>query len=345
MSIHGPSRNPMERLHTLVHADPNAEGTKHLWDRNVRQIRTNLLEMSGAAQHKGFYEETYTEHGIAISPDDATDCMIEQHRLTSFSLGLLQAVQEMQRRRPGETIKILYAGTGPFATLLLPIIPDFSAGDIEVTAIDIHQASVESAEQLMVHLGVRSFFKTFIQADATRFIPSESFHVLVTETMDRTLTGEPQAAITVNLTKYLTPDGILVPESVAVNLVALNLVKCYANDEYITRKHLGNVIRLTKESTEASLDIDSTHPVGDNVSSDCVGLVLETRIRTFGALHLGPEQSGNLIVRDTSIVNIYEAPQGRIHLLDAVRIQYRTGDPSEDIKITTIEGSPKDRNA
>lgn len=59
--------------------------------------------------------------GLALSPRLAAQCLLDGPRTAAFLRGTLAAISEALRRFPDEAIEIVYAGTGPFATLALPL--------------------------------------------------------------------------------------------------------------------------------------------------------------------------------------------------------------------------------
>src|SRR5262249_33054812 len=71
-------------------------------------------------------EDTPLPNGIALSPTLAGACLKDPVRVSIFLRGIHAAIREAQRRFPGQRIEILYAGTGPFAPLAIPLMTRFS---------------------------------------------------------------------------------------------------------------------------------------------------------------------------------------------------------------------------
>lgn len=148
--------------------------------------------------------------GTALSPSSAAACTRDGPRTALFVRGLYDAIKAVQ------ATEIIYAGTGPFAPLALPLMTLFSPSDVRFTLIDIHQSSIDSVNQLLHHFG---FEALAIACDATKYRhDGRPFDVLVAEVMQRALGVEGQVEICRNLAKYLKADGVMVPENVQVSL-------------------------------------------------------------------------------------------------------------------------------
>ena len=115
----------------------------------------------------------------------------------------------------------MYAGCGPYATLLTPLLPLFKAEEIEVILIDINEYSIQSAKEIIVKLQLEDYIADAVCTNAINYKKPESWplHLLISETMFNALTREPQLAITANLAPQLVHNGILIPEEVNIDLV------------------------------------------------------------------------------------------------------------------------------
>jgi hypothetical protein len=159
--------------------------------------------------------------GTALSPSAAATCTRDGMRTAVFVRGLRDAIAEAGRRFRGERIEVLYAGTGPFAVLAVPLMTVFSPTDVQFTLIDCHEESLQSVRTVLRHFGFGEFVRAILAVDAAvyRHRPNARVHVLVAEIMQRALGIEPQVEVFRNLASRLEPNGILVPESVTVDLV------------------------------------------------------------------------------------------------------------------------------
>ncbi len=187
--------------------------------------------------------ETWLPSGRAIAPREAARCVREYARTAKFMQGAKAAVDAAIQRNPQSIVHVLYAGTGPFAPLLLPLAHHWSADQVQITLLDIHDWSLSSARKIAEALGVGSHIHAYVQADAATYQVDENQRpdVLISETMQQALRDETQVAITHNLVPQLRPNGILVPEKIVLYAALMSV-----NDGEISE--LGEIMRLDKES-------------------------------------------------------------------------------------------------
>src|SRR5690606_27335694 len=137
----------------------------------------------------------------------------------AFMKGVYKALQTAMKTFHDTTINILYAGCGPFAPLIVPLLHFFKPEQLSVTLIDINGYSIETIKEIVAELEYEAYIADIIVADATeyKYAKSKDLHVVITETMFKALTREPQVAITRNLVPQLTKGGILIPEEVKIS--------------------------------------------------------------------------------------------------------------------------------
>jgi hypothetical protein len=162
------------------------------------------------------------DSGRALSPRLAAHCLLDAPRTAAFLRGTLAAIGEAMRRFPEDPIEVVYAGTGPFATLALPLFHRLKPRRVRFTLIDVDERSTESVHSLVEHFGFGDYVKAIVRADATKYRHDAPVHVVVTETMQRALSREPFVAIVRNLAPQLAEGGLLVPERVTLDLMLLD---------------------------------------------------------------------------------------------------------------------------
>lgn len=154
--------------------------------------------------------------GKAISPEGAAHCLLEMKRTAIFLRGIKQAIDSKMGDNM-EPVKILYAGCGPYATLITPLLRYYSVDKINVTLLDINCVSLNSAEKLINEFGLGDYIDQFVLDDAATYKVDRLYDIVISETMQAGLKNEPQVAITQNLVPQCKPDTIFIPEQITVD--------------------------------------------------------------------------------------------------------------------------------
>ena len=250
--------------------------------------------------------------GSAISPLDAGRCLLDARRTVVYFRGLYHAIQEAQQRFPGEVIRILYAGCGPFAPLCLPLLPLLAGQAVHFTLLDVHARAIESVESILAALQLKGTKVDCVVCDATQYRNPHhrALHVVVSETMQRALEKEPQVAILMNTAPQLTAGGLMVPEMISVDAVLTDLSHELGGNGIVAepsaralkpwrgRIPLGRVLEIDRERTCAwfaagvSSHLPPVRIALPSVMPAQYSLVLATTIRTFGAHVLREYESG-----------------------------------------------------
>lgn len=281
------------------------------------QLCSVLHEFSQLCRHAGgiapdisfdaWAEDSFLGSGVAINPQAAAHCVTDYQRTVVFLRGINAALVELLERFPEEPIKILYAGCGPYATLLLPLLDRFDPDRLDVTLIDYHQQSLDSVDCLIGYFGYRNYKIQLHQADACRYQHGELLHLVVAEIMQKALEQEPQFEVTANLAPQLSSAGFFIPEKIEVELCLAKLeqeLEIFRRDGVVdglslirigSRVSLGAVLILLPQNAAtiaktatfnqdtgkrelASTLINIPH----GLNADGFNMVLFTRIQVFG---------------------------------------------------------------
>jgi len=170
------------------------------------------------ASFDAWAEDSFLESGVAINPRAAAHCVSDYQRSVVFIRAIHTAIGRLIARSEQGIVRVLYAGCGPYATLLLPVLSDFPPERLQLQLLDIHQASLDSVERLLEHFDLTAYDLTTQQADASRHRCQQPPNLVITETMQKALEQEPQFAVTANLAPQLATNGIFIPERIDVDL-------------------------------------------------------------------------------------------------------------------------------
>jgi hypothetical protein len=225
-----------------------------LTEKNPAKLRAACLELYDLfSEITGFDDSdnsseiqngTLLPTGKAISPINAARCLWDFKRTYEFLRAVRAAITELKNRFPREKIEILYAGCGPFAPLIVPLLDKLSPADINLTLLDYHAPSIAVVKRIFEKLNYDEFNAVFIQTDAACYKHPREIQLVICETMQSTLAKETQTAITLNLAPQLCERGIFLPEKVSVEVCMVNLPKESGERERI---NLGRIFELEAE--------------------------------------------------------------------------------------------------
>lgn len=183
---------------------------------------SELLTTNFNVEEESNREHIKTAYGNAIGTFWAARCAREIFRTQRFSRGLYKAVTDLLKQHT-KTVHVLYAGTGPFATLALPVMMQFSPEEVQFTLLEINPGSIEIVKQVIDTFGLQAYIKDIHQCDATLWeVTSPDIDIVISETMYTALKTEPQVAIMLNLASQLPAETIFLPEEIKVSLSRWN---------------------------------------------------------------------------------------------------------------------------
>lgn len=245
--------------------------------------------------------DIHLESGKAIGSTWAALCIDDLLRTKRFVKGVYEAVKSLLDEGKA-SVEILYAGSGPFATLVLPLTTIFREDQVRIRALEINPASGQHLKQLIGALGIEGYFRSIEQVDASCYqIPNANeIDILLSETMQRGLEKEPQVAIMYNLVPQLREDVILIPEKIELSLGTLR----YQGQPptQVVYNSIINIFSLDKERilkqraidlADGSLQFPSRqYQITRPEFPASHRLALFTQITVFGQEELGPGESG-----------------------------------------------------
>lgn len=259
----------------------------HSDDGALQQAVTDLYERLQFATGALDARETQLASGRALSGKDAVHCVLDFRRTAKFVRAVDDALARAAARWPGPRIRLLYAGCGPWAPLVLLLAARWQ-GRIGVSLVDVHHASLRTAHALFVQIGQSDLIVATHCADASTLMLDEDQrpHVLLAEVMQRALADEPQVAVASQLVPQLVADGIMVPERIVVRAVLAVVAGEFDPRRERTRIELGDLMLLSTHTARlfhAAIALGATHlseicvELPDNLP-DGVAVMLCTRI-------------------------------------------------------------------
>ncbi len=159
-----------------------------------------------------------SEMGQAIGTFWAAQCVKEILRTQRFVRSLYAAIKEKLTQKAGP-VQVMYAGTGPFAALALPVMMHFSPAEVQFTMLEINQQTYDILQQVLEAFNLMDYIAKCEIADATVYqVDNSNIDIVLSETMSRALIKEPQVAIMLNFAKQLPSGTIFIPEEISVGL-------------------------------------------------------------------------------------------------------------------------------
>ncbi len=239
--------------------------------------------------------------GKALSARDAARCVLDHQRTTEYVRAIDQAIDAALHRWPQSCVRVLYAGCGPWASLLLLLAQRWQ-GRVSIHLVDVHSCSLQTAVALFARIGQTQAISAVSCRDAStlQIEPDQRPHVLVAEVMQRALEREPQVAVTAQLAPQLIDGGVMVPHCIEVNLVLARFVDEFGPDAPRVRIPLMPLIALRADTAtslrnQIAIGADSLPAVAVTVPDDIdehLDLMLCTRIEVAPGCVLGDYDSG-----------------------------------------------------
>ncbi|QXP59828.1 hypothetical protein [Olleya sp. HaHaR_3_96] len=280
-------------------------------------------------------------NGKALGTFWAALCLDDLLRTRQFIRGINKAIED-KRKEDKKQIHILYAGTGPFATLILPIIFRYLKEDIKYTLLEVNPFTFKILQNIISKLELEDFDIDLINSDATKFkIDSKNQpDIIISETMQNALAKEQQVPIFLNLMEQVTFDTIFIPEKIELYL---GLKKIGIATETLQKKHFIKVQKVLDVSKASVFpqNQSKTEALGQKSFSKMKTVIESEKLKGFDQLVIITEiqvyKDEKIGVNDSGLTTpicIQNIPE---HLKDSVIIdtQYQiSSEPKLEYKIT-----------
>ncbi len=244
--------------------------------------------------------DIHSNNGKSLGTFWAALCLDDLIRTRQFIRGIDKAIKEKIKSK--NKIHILYAGTGPFATLLLPFLLKYTAKEVHFSLLEINSFSLKILQNVISRLELHKSNITFIKDDATSYKinPKNTPDIIVSETMQNALAKEQQVPIFLNLMDQVQNDTIFIPEKIELSVGLKNskipIEKFQLKDYHKKEK----VFEVSKESSflarensikEYSFTKEQT-VISHDVLRDFDQLLLLTEIQVYKDEKIAINQSG-----------------------------------------------------
>lgn len=240
-----------------------------------------------------------TQAGMSIAPRWAVSCIADMMRTRKFILGIRDAITERLKINPGKPVTVLYAGTGPFASLLTPLITIFTPAQLQLVLVEINPVSVRYMKQIIKHFDMVDYVVDVVQADAVTLVisPKEQPDIIVSETMNNALQKEPQVSIVANLLSQCTRKPVLIPQLIKVDVCLIGDITKYPEDIILLKTLIELDAKMAVHIKNNPRDIPAlsqgiTVTIPELPDAKYNQLVLCTFIHVFGQHSLGLNESG-----------------------------------------------------
>ncbi len=309
----------------------------------IKRYEALLLELSEMdMEDEGLKEDLHFVNGKAIGTTWAALCVQDMIRTKKFVKGIFEAIKHLKNRQV-QPIHILYAGSGPFATLILPVLAVYSEQEIQVTLIEINQRSYESVKRVLRRLNFTGFVRDIINEDATTYQIENGVevHIVLSETMQNALQGEQQVPIMINLVQQIKNEVILIPEKIVLSL-GVRESNIAADGEIIhsASQKIAEVFELSEEQIRASKVDDlrevqfpeMTIMIPKGLVQSFGQIAIFTEIQVFEDTWIMSNESGltiPLVLADVTRLNLQELSvllQYKISANPGFEVQFKNGE-------------------
>jgi predicted RNA methylase len=254
-----------------------------------------------------------TGGGQAISTYTAALCITDMMRTRKFLLGIKEAVEERLKANTGKPVTILYAGSGPFATLLTPLTTIFTPDQLQMVLLEINPVSIGYLQKTVEQFGLEKYVIGIEQTDAVHYTIPGKYQpdILLSETMKPALQKEPQVSIVANLLPQCKSNTVLIPSNIIVEACLLGNL---AGDPLSIQplQVLFDLCTSTLQDIKAEKAIATGIVVELEVdpSPDYTRIVLSTIVQVYGEHSIRLQESGITLVEpllDITAIKKYPA--------------------------------------
>lgn len=252
-------RNQLNRLARRLFSPDSV----NLSNSEISSILTELYQSLFKARVSNKYKSKQfpTKAGIALSTSGAAQCILDHRRTFLFMQGVKQALEDLRLRFNNDKIYVLYAGTGPLAPLLLPLLTELNLKEFHFSFLEYNEQSLIHLKHLISDLNLRELEACFYLDDATNFKIDldKRPHLIISETMAAGLQSEPQVSIMANLIPQQPTKGIFIPEKIELSTTTTTFQKLpritqRGEEIEILNQEYSDIEKMLKKTSILSID-------------------------------------------------------------------------------------------
>lgn len=279
----------IETVRQSVHALVNCADDFALMKRSVDELYRIFSTITGVTLDQlNSAEDVLLPSGKAISTAAAAHCLLEMKRTAVFLRGINKAISLKISEATGKSISILYAGTGPFGTLVIPLLTVYKPEELRIDLLDINSDSLAALQKITDSLELSAYIGEVYCTDATTFCVKKHYDIVISETMLACLKSEPQVAIMQNLIPQLDDGCIFIPEEISIDAsltnpkMEMDRLFCYETAQPpFERWPLGNLFTISKRELK-SIQQRKTMAIPTNATAHFPVLKLFTTVTVYG---------------------------------------------------------------
>ncbi len=272
-------------------------------DVSIKEYRNFLIEHSEIDfEDDSGRDDIQSATGNAIGVFWAEYCVNDPLRTRQFIRGIDKAIDELVHKKKAN-IQLLYAGTGPYAALILPLLFKWE-NVIDCDLMEINPLSIRILRTLLSNLSFSSDDFSFLLTDAATYdIPvNKSYDIVISETMQAGLEDEQQVAIFMNLARQTKPSTVFIPQNITLSLAFKNNPAIAPDQNEPEFEKIADIFTLNKADLCAMPSVWSRNQpfhfptknitINNNESLIAKHLYLITEIQVFEDIHLHTNESG-----------------------------------------------------
>jgi hypothetical protein len=216
-----------EKLDRLTSIFLQEEDDYHLLTAAISEYKELLVSLSGLDLTAAETDNSLRlEGGTALGTRWAAACIDDLLRTKRFIKGTYEAVKSLSAKGCSP-VHILYAGTGPFATLVLPLTRKFTPSEIQFTLLEINPLSFSCLKKIINVLGIDDHIIAAENVDAReyRINKTHKVDILLCESMQHALLREQQVSIVASLAAQMGNELLLIPGKIELQLAVFSFEK------------------------------------------------------------------------------------------------------------------------